>query len=307
MTKNLNRVLIKLCGPWYNEYIFYRYRIYGMAPWRRWLWRLIFLPAALIRQLYSFLVGHLEIPQLETPVSERCNLKCRDCANLIPFYHNPQDFQIGQLMRDIDDLLSIVDRVHRLIIMGGETFLYPDLNQLISHVLQKDQVGMIHFFTNGTIIPGAETRRLLQNERILVSISAFPTEVAKKKKQLLKTLQEENINTIDEHLLWTDLGGFTPTVETGEAVLKARFAGCCRKVCHNLMHGEYHLCPRSAHGGQLSQYIKIKKDFVNCRNRQDRQVARRELRLLFRREYISACQNCLGNSGRIIPPGIQGG
>jgi len=224
---------------------------------------------------------------------------------LIPFYAHPVDFDINLLTKDVDDFLGNVDRVHRFIIMGGETFLYRELYRLLSYLILQNKIDLVHLFTNGSIIPGADILHLLQHRKILVTISSYPVEVSPNKPRFIDTMEANHINYIVENFLWADLGGFNPSVNNSMKALKHRFANCRRKICHNLSNGEYHLCPRSVHGAQLGQFLPNDSDRVIFRGRKNPQAVRKELQELFHKDYITACSKCTGNNDKTLPPGVQ--
>lgn len=276
-----------------------------MSFWQRGLARLFFMPMALGQRLNEFMRHRLEITRVEMPITTRCNLRCRDCANLISFYPHPVDFDINLLTKDVDDFLSNVDRVHRFIIMGGETFLYRELYRLVSYLIQKNKIGLVHIITNGSIIPGIDILQLLQHRKILVTISNFTVEVSPNKPRFISTLEANHINYIVESNRWRDLGGFNPVVDSSAEALMHRFANCKSKLCHNLSNGEYHVCPRSIHGEQLGQFSPNDSDKVIFRGRKNPQAIRKELRELLHKEYITACSKCTGSMEKILSPGIQ--
>jgi len=301
----MTALLKTLPGSWYNENIYFKYRIHKMPFWKRDLARLIFMPIALGLRLNKSIRNRLEIPNVEMPITTRCNLHCRDCGNLIPFFPKPVDFDINRLTKDVGDFLGNVDRVHRFIIMGGETFLYRELHKLVSHLIKQDKIDLVHLFTNGSIIPGKDILQLLQHRKILVSVSSIPAEVSPNKPRFIATLEENHINYRIEDNLWRDLGGLNPAVDSSAEALKHRFANCSSKGCHNLSNGEYHVCPRSVHGEQLGQFSPDDSDRVIFRGRKNPQAFRKELRKLLQKEYLAACSKCKGNKEETLNPGIQ--
>jgi hypothetical protein len=301
----INDLLNKLSGNCYNQSIYFKYRINKMSFWQRGLARIFFMPMALGLRLSETLRHRLEIPHVEMHITTRCNLHCRDCGNLIPFFPHPVDFDINRLTKDVADFLGNVDRVHRFIIMGGETFLYRELYRLVSYLIQQNKIGLVHLFTNGSIIPEADILHLLQHRKILVTISSIPVEVSPNKPRFIATLEANHINYIVEHNMWRDMGGFNPDVDTSAEALKHRFANCCSKICHNISNGEYHLCPRSVHGKHLGQFPSADSDRVIFRDRKNPQAFRKELRELFRKEYLAACGRCTGSREKTLSPGIQ--
>ncbi len=301
----LNDFLDKSLGSWYKENIYYKYRIHKMSVWKSNLARLFFLPMGLWHGFTNSLLKRFEQAHVEMPITTRCNFRCKDCSNLIPFFKEPADFDLKMLIRDIDDFLSHVDRVYRFIIMGGETFLFRDLYKLISYMINRRKIDLIHIFTNGSIIPKPDVMRLLKSRKVLVSVSSFPVEASPNKPRFIAAMEKNNINYNMEEKLWRDLGGFNPVVDDSVEAMKNRLAKCYSRGCHNLSNGEYHLCPRSVHGQALGQFKPDESDKVIIRGRKDHQAVRHELQALRNKEYIQACGKCSGMLIENIMPGIQ--
>jgi hypothetical protein len=300
-----NRSINKILGSWYKENIYYKYRIHKMSVWKSNLARLLFLPMGLWHGLINLILNRFEQAHVEMPITTRCNLQCRDCSNLIPFFNHPADFDLDMLIRDIDDFLSHVDRVHRFIIMGGETFLYRDLDKLISYMISKRKIDLIHIFTNASIIPDHNIMPLLKNRKMLISISSFPVEAFSEKPHFIAAMKENNVNYMLEEKLWSNLGGFNPTVDVSVEAMKKRFANCYSRGCHNISNGEYHVCPRSVHGQVLGQFKPDDSDKVIIRGRNDHHAVKKELLALRQKDYIQACSKCTGMKEEGIIPGIQ--
>jgi MoaA/NifB/PqqE/SkfB family radical SAM enzyme len=301
----LDDFLEKALGNWYKENIYYKYRIHRMPVWKSNLARYVFLPLGLWHGFTKSLLNRFEQAHVEMPITTRCNFRCRDCSNLIPFYKNPADFDLNILIRDIDDFLSHVDRIYRFIIMGGETFLYRDLDKLISYMISQRKINLIHIFTNGSIIPEPKMIKLLKSRKVLVSISGFPVEVSPNKLRFIAAMEKNNINHNVEEKLWRDLGGFNPAVDDSVEAMKNRLANCYNKGCHNLSNGEYHICPRSVNGQALGQFKPDDADKVIIRGRKDHQAVRKELQSLRNKEYVKACGKCSGMLIENIIPGVQ--
>ncbi|MEQ8200712.1 MAG: radical SAM protein [Syntrophomonadaceae bacterium] len=297
--------LLSLWGHWYNDNIYYRYNLAARSKSQRWVFRLLLLPMAMVVKAYRKISHQFELMRVEMPITTRCTLRCKDCCNLIPFYVNPADIDIALLIQDIDDFLSNVDRVYRFVIMGGEAFLHPDLNKLLTYLIRNRKINIVQVFTNATVIPAEDILELLQNRKVFITISDYPIEVARRKNQFIAVLTQRQIHYTISATNWNDMGGLNPPTESNPLVLKNRFANCSRKICHNLMDGEYHLCARSGHGQQLGQFPRDPSDSVHFRGRHDPPGFQNELRQLLRKEYISACTKCNGDAGQEISPAIQ--
>jgi hypothetical protein len=295
-------LILRGAGGWYEENLYFRWRIHCKPLWAKILCGLAFLPVAVARRWTALARGRLELTRVELPVTTRCSLRCRDCANLIPFYPSPADVDPEVLIRDADDFLRIVDRVHSFSIMGGEVFMHENLGEVLAHLIEQDRIGTVQVATNGTIIPPAEILRLLAHPKVVVSVSNYPLELAPNKPVLLACLKEHGVNFVRwESTHWDDFGGFAPHVDTTVAALIERFGQCKGRRYHNLIDGEFHLCPRSAHGSRLGQFPVDPTDSVRFRGRQDRQQVRAEIRKLCRKQYVAACTKCKGGMGTITP------
>ncbi len=44
-------------------------------------------------RIFNYKYGYYEY--LEIPITTKCTLKCEKCANLIPYYKNPKDYDIN--------------------------------------------------------------------------------------------------------------------------------------------------------------------------------------------------------------------
>jgi len=300
-----DKLLNKLAGSWYQENLYYKYRIFAMPLWRQQWARLFFLPACAAIKICDAVSGRLEIPRVEMPVTTRCTFLCKDCGNLIPFYQKRNDYDLEELMRDVADFLANVGRVDRFIIMGGETFLYRDLKKLIVYLIGRKKIHLVHLITNGSVMPEKDILEVLRHRKCLVTVSAFPPEISSRKPLVISTLKENHINYLLEDKLWTDRGGWDPEVDNSVDALGRRFATCSIKACHNIARGEYHLCPRSFHGEVLGQFVPSASDKIKFRGMRNPQKFKEEMRRLLEKDYIQACTKCKGTQGGVIMPGIQ--
>lgn len=107
---------------------------------------------------------------LALEVTYRCNLNCVYCAKR----------EAGENHRDIsreliNRLESVINDMKRVVVCGiGESFLYPDLYELIS-AYPKQKISIV---TNGTILIDYETLDAKKNvEQIIYSIDAVEQEI----------------------------------------------------------------------------------------------------------------------------------
>ena len=61
----------------------------------------------------------LTLGRVAVMVTERCNLRCRLCAPMTPYWKNTHDVPLEQLKRSMEELFSIVQKVGKFSIGGG--------------------------------------------------------------------------------------------------------------------------------------------------------------------------------------------
>ena len=93
--------------------------------------------------------------QTDILVTERCNLNCSHCNMFIPHYENPEHRSKDIIIEDIDLFFNKTDYVSILHLVGGEPFLYPNIDDIIKHILKNyiDRIDKFIITTNGTATP----------------------------------------------------------------------------------------------------------------------------------------------------------
>jgi len=89
----ISALLKELSGNWYNENVYFKFRIHKMPFWKRNLARLLFMTMALGLRFIKSIRDRLEIPNVEMSIMNPCHQHCSDCENLNSFYPNPVDFE----------------------------------------------------------------------------------------------------------------------------------------------------------------------------------------------------------------------
>ncbi|MFW5650241.1 MAG: radical SAM protein [Acetivibrio ethanolgignens] len=169
--------------------------------------------------------------QLGLFITQRCNLKCRLCSGHIPYVKEPEDEPLWILKRVIDNYFACVDFVKKIVITGGETFLYKDLAELLQYLYQyKNRFEELELFTNGTIVP--EEKCLLELQRfeesrkvsVKIFIDDYGAELSKGLDRVAFALAEKNITYIVRNYNkkephcggWVDFGDLKTVLWTTE-------------------------------------------------------------------------------------------
>lgn len=245
--------------------------------------------------------------RIQFVVSERCSLRCRDCTHLMQYYQHPQNVELEKYKKDFDLLLSAVECVSELRILGGEPFMNKEMYKVIDWYHDNDKIQNISVYTNGTIIPDENNLRALAKPKIRLHISDYGV-VSGQIERLVEVLKEWNIKfyvrSYDE---WQDAGNLVCRKNSINK-MKEIFSVCFERNCVTFFRGQLHRCPRSAHAMNLGAMPDIKDDYVDLSNwNGDIEQLKKQLKYLQEKEYIMACNYCDGPNTHTqkIQPAIQ--
>lgn len=247
------------------------------------------------------------IPRVDLVLTTKCSLKCRYCANLMQYYKNPYNVDLCKIKESIQALLFGVDYVRTIYVLGGEPFLYPDLDEVLSFLIKQKKVGEICIVTNGTILPNNKKLiNVMKHKKIFVRISDY-RELSKKKYALTKLCKNEKISyTVMKQGRWYNCGNIQSR-KRNSTELQKRYDECAT-LCRSILNGKLHYCPRAAHLYDLSG-IGAKDDYIDllaC----SKLTLKKEIRaFLTNKKVIQACNYCdirsEGYEENKIKPAIQ--
>jgi hypothetical protein len=240
----------------------------------------------------------LHLERLNIVVTERCTLSCRHCSSLMPLYRNPQDCDTALLLNSTERILTCVDFIYHMEVLGGETLLNKDLPLIVTKLAQYDNIFQIDIITNGTILPRHDLLDCLKHDNICVVVNDYGP-VSKKKDALLDALNKAGVKSRqNKHWAWADLGGFEPR-NRNAASLTHLFQKCNFKTCTELLDGKLHRCPRSSHGTKTELIPEYPADFIDVIDLSvSNNLLKERLRAFFYDiQFIRACDHCNGNTG----------
>ena len=237
-----------------------------------------------------------EIPYLEVMVTTKCNLKCRNCSNLIPKISPKSDEPFTKIAYEIDMILKKVNCIYRLKIHGGEAFLHKNCAKLIDFLGKQKKIKSIRIATNGTIIPSIDIIKSLSSNNIIVQISDYKINY-NKINEIIDIFDENNIKyTYLKDQIWYDMGDF-------EKRDLNRYSSCNIKRCTSLYDGKIYVCSRAAIMDTLNY---IENDFhidINSNTK----VFKKKLKKFYKINKHIACNHCDGDTSyaKVVKPGIQ--
>ena len=170
-----------------------------------------------------------------------CNFHCKLCNEFSPYYHPPKVPKLEDLIRDVDRVFELVDRIDRMEVSGGEPLLYRPLPQLLDYLNRyNSRFELFSMVTNGSLLFSEETLNALSaiGRKVRVIVDDYGPELSVAAQQNVELLeragvryelrdQYENIHS-DGWLDFRDL-----TLKRDEDEAKKLFAQC---VCPQKLH-----------------------------------------------------------------------
>lgn len=239
--------------------------------------------------------GTQRVRMIGYALSNICSLRCKNCCEMVP-YMPPSIRKMTptkNVIEDIRHLSAACNFLTLLEFVGGEPFLHPGLPEILSAVLEIKNIGVIHIFTNGTVVPGDELCKKLRNERITVYLSNYQVSLPPEKLQLIsqtaQKLEKLGISYFfGKKQNWSDFSDFK-LAKTDEESEKA-FEACFLHNCNRLQDGRLFICPHQYAGIVLGE-LQENDEVLHIHDYVPEQLAK-ELDQLKSLKAIDACRYC---------------
>jgi organic radical activating enzyme len=242
-------------------------------------------------------------------LTERCSLKCKDCSNLMQYYERPVNYELEQMQQSISNLLSLVDGIQEIRIIGGEPLVNKNFHLVVNRLIDEANVHRIVIYTNGTIAPPDEKLVVMKSDKVMVLITDYG-DLSRNKEKLMEGLARHGIAYHrDDAKGWTDCSSIEKHSRTQQAQEEI-FQECCAKGLITISNGTMYRCPFSANASQLNAVPYEPSDWVNLENIHDTDPveAKSSIRsFLNDKTYLKVCDYCSGRPlyAREIPAGVQ--
>lgn len=253
----------------------------------------------------------LFIRSIDLILTEKCSLKCKDCANLMQYYQEPKNIEKQELIDDLADLMAVADEINEIRIIGGEPLMNKDFHEISKTASSYDNIKKVVIYTNGTICPPDIKLQELKNEKIFVFITTYG-KLSRNAQKLVNKLEELKIQyNCQPAYGWTECGGIGVWGRTDHENTKI-FSNCCAKHFTTMTDGKIFRCPFSANVERLMAIPNAESDFISLRGIRDKthkiEDTKKKLRWFLREKpFLSACDSCNGRTygDPEITPGIQ--
>jgi len=237
----------------------------------------------------------LDIPSIDIVITERCSLKCVACANLMQYYHKPQNSDRDLLFRSIDKLMNCIDNLYEFRVLGGDPFMNKQMYETVNKLVEYKNAKQVTVYTNATIMPKGLNLECLKHKKVRVQITNYG-KLSYKHEELVKYCKTNNIPCVTERVKkWQDVGTINYENKTIEE-LESLFKRCCTNSVLTFLHGKLYRCPTSAHGTNLKAIPDKPEDIVNLSDDTiDMEKTRKQLEdFYYNKKSITACYYCKG-------------
>ena len=230
------------------------------------------------------------IRSVDLVITEKCTLRCKDCANLMQFFEKPRNLEFNQVVDGIRKLASKCSFINEVRVIGGEPFINKQIYRILETILRIENIGSIVIYTNGMIPPKGEHASLLSHPKIHFSVTDYGA-LGKNTVKTISFLEANNISfRVHPPENWTDSGRFE-YYERDDSDLKKIFADCCGKNLYTLVEDKLYRCPFAANADTLGAIPEDASNSVKVGS--SKELVSRYVRDI---EFLPACNFCPGRS-----------
>jgi len=251
--------------------------------------------------------GGLIFNAIDIQVTEKCSMKCIDCSNLMQYYEKPINADKNLLESSLEKLLNSVDKIYDARVLGGEPFLYNDLDVTLRMLSLSETVQNITVYSNATFVPKEHLLLALAHQKIQVEITDYD-ELSKRHKQMMEVFDERGIRYITHKPQnWTDSARIVKNNLTDNE-LSTMFERCCVNDALTLLHGKIYHCPFSGNAHNLGAIEFDSSDWVDVSLADDSADLRKKLKAFYyKKSFQTACKYCLGRdfTQKQVVPALQ--
>lgn len=246
----------------------------------------------------------LYIKNIDLEITERCSLKCRHCFNCMQYYDKPMDIPLETIQWEMNALVSALDGIGEVRILGGEPFMNRELAQIVEFV--SELPGQFHksiiIFTNATILPTERQLEVFAETKSRFYISEYDLGKKQKVAEFCELLKRWGIE-YEVHKLpfWYYPGEISCNHKNTEE-LKSMYADCWGRDCITLLNGKLFQCEIMANAHRLKMIPDFPEDYVDLRQKE---LLKERLDFFLRdMKYMKSCQYCNLTYEKVVP-GVQ--
>lgn len=254
-------------------------------------------------EIENFKRGEINIPQIEFCLTTKCTLKCADCCALMPGFNRCShiDMSFDEFKNTLNQLLENVNSIRKLIILGGEPLLHPDLCEMLEYASKFDKVHQISIVSNGTKIPSDKLIETLKNNNKIFFYMSNYSENPKLApilhyNEIKEKLKENGLKfQMMESWSWFKEHGFSGEKHC-EKGAKYHFETCHRTKCLTTLDRKIDICSK-AFSGRMQKLIEV-KDYIDLDKTKN---LKQDLIDFYKKDMIDACEYCIISKDEVRP------
>lgn len=258
------------------------------------------------------------LSKIDTVITSRCTLRCRDCNLFIGYANYHTDMRIEDLKKNFDIFFDSVDYVYEYTLLGGEPFMHVDLDQILDYLMDsyRDRIGKVNLISNGTVVPCENVLEIMKKYEMTVHISDYTQSVDYRKKlaEVIKIFSEKDIEYyVIPNNTWKDVK-YPKKEFTAKDPRKHMLL--CGHSTHSVGNGKLYWCDPAFAAECFTGFKAMEDDSLdlikNKENNSKYEATRNILKYMLgevnERGYMSICEKCAGvgrDNNEIIIAGLQ--
>lgn len=246
-------------------------------------------------------------------VNNICNLKCKYCFQYINNYEPRlrENVPLRVLCHDADVFMNTIDSTGSITVMGGETFLHPELGEFLKHLCKHDNFGFISVASNGLVPIQEKQLEGMTDKRIAVNFGSYLHVASEQEKENYY----RNIELVKSYgITYTEsvkLPHWTVPTTLYELDVDLDYKINRKQSCAmpprdlQIKNGKVHVCDMSLalHNMGLRDYPR---DYMDLNVDRSLEENRQELRRLINEPYYESCGHCNSCGADAGEGGTQG-
>jgi len=239
-------------------------------------------------------------------INQKCTLSCKHCYAYTNSYPSEKrvNFPVEQIKKDIDMFFDAVDGVKFIPLIGGETFLHPNVSEIVKKILEKRNFGVLNVTTNGVCKMSPRQLEGLQDDRVQVVFSNYKdclssqqNDIFDRNVELVKSSGARVIllNSTPQWVVPTTLSNKYYSVEK---MIRKRAACATPLNCKYLKNGRFYPCTIADSINSIG-VADYQEDYVELTDNVSSSDLRRQIQALVNLSYYKSCGHCDGTCGHV--------
>ena len=250
--------------------------------------------------------SEIVIPFMDLDITTFCNLKCKRCAKLTPYFNIHHHFSSDEIAKSLELMTRFVDKIYVVNIIGGEPLLNPELCTIIKICSENKAIQHLELTTNASLEPSDELLEIIKNCDVDVHISDYrylSSAQQRAKEAFIQKLIDYGIRyEYQFHDIWLDFGE-VELHDYSDIELHSMYVHCPMNSCAVYNNSVLYKCGRRSY---LSQHRLVAdgNDCIDFSKIETREELRERIKLFYSAKYSEACRYCLSHP-TAIPAGEQ--